>query len=105
MSDRADWERRLASHTIGTPEKLKGPIQIVDYDPGWPGMYELEAARIRSTLGERGVVLEPAGSTSVPGLPAKPIIDIVLEVPDSSDEGAYVPALEAAGYRLRAREP
>ena len=50
-------------------------------------------------------VFEHAGSTSVPGLAAKPVIDIVLAVPDSSDEGAYVPALEAAGYVLRIREP
>jgi GrpB-like predicted nucleotidyltransferase (UPF0157 family) len=51
------------------------------------------------------VLIEHAGSTSVPGLAAKPIIDIVLAVPDSADEAAYVPALEAAGYVLRIREP
>ena len=51
------------------------------------------------------VRLEHAGSTSVPGLPAKPLIDIVLEVPDSTDEVSYVPDLEAAGYVLRIREP
>ncbi len=105
MSDLAEYERRLARHTIGAPQKLTAPIEIVDYDPGWPGAYEMEAVRIRSTLGERVVRLEHAGSTAVPGLPAKPIIDIVLEVPDSSDEDAYVPAMEAAGYRLRGREP
>ena len=49
--------------------------------------------------------IEHVGSTAVPGLPAKPIVDIVLEVPDSADEAAYVPALEAAGYSLRIREP
>src|SRR5438132_1215336 len=62
------------------------------------------AERIRSALGDRVVRLEHGGSTSVPGLPAKPIVDIVLEVPDSSDEPAYVPELEAAGYVLRIRE-
>ena len=51
------------------------------------------------------VRLEHAGSTSVPTLPAKPIIDIALEVPDSTDEAAYVPDLEEAGYVLRIREP
>jgi len=105
MDDLAEYEERMARNLIGPPEKLNGPIQIVDYDPGWPGMYELEAARIRSALGERVVRLEHAGSTAVPGLPAKPIIDIVLEVADSSDEETYVPAMEAAGYRLRGREP
>ncbi len=105
MNELAEYEERMARNLIGPPEKLSRPIQIVDYDPGWPGMYELEAARIRATLGERVVRLEHAGSTSVPGLPAKPIVDMVLEVPDSSDEDAYVPAMEAAGYRLRGREP
>lgn len=56
-------------------------------------------------LDDRVVRIEHTGSTSVPGLPAKPIIDIALEVPDSADEPAYVPDLEAAGYPLRIREP
>lgn len=56
-------------------------------------------------LGDRVVRIEHAGSTSVPGLPAKPTIDIVLEVPDSADEEAYVPDLERGGYRLSIREP
>src|SRR5262249_22637406 len=76
-----------------------------DYDPGWPVLFAREAARIRAALGDCAVQVEHVGSTSVPGLAAKPIIDIVLAVPDSSDEQAYVPALEAAGYVLRAREP
>ena len=105
MSDLAELERRLARNTVGTPQKLTRPIAIVDHDPGWAGRYALEAARIRAALGDRVVRLEHAGSTSVPGLPAKPIIDIVLEVPDSAAEPAYVPALEAAGYRLLVREP
>jgi len=60
---------------------------------------------VRSLLGDRVVRLEHVGSTSVPGLPAKPIIDMVLELPDSSDEPAYLPDMEAAGYRLVIREP
>jgi len=81
------------------------PIALADYDPDWPVLFAREAARIRAALGGRAVRVEHAGSTAVPGLAAKPIIDIVLAVPDSSDEPAYVPALEAAGYVLRAREP
>jgi GrpB-like predicted nucleotidyltransferase (UPF0157 family) len=81
------------------------PIALADYDPNWPVLFAREAACIRAALGDRAVQVEHAGSTSVPGLAAKPIIDIVLAVPDSSDEEAYVPALEAAGYALRAREP
>ena len=80
-------------------------IELHDYDPIWPQLYAREAARIRSALGERVVRLEHAGSTSVPGLAAKPIIDIVLEVPDTAEEAAYLPAMEAAGYVLRLREP
>ncbi len=61
--------------------------------------------RIRGALGTQVVRLEHAGSTSVPGLAAKPVIDIVLVVPDSADEPAYVPSLARAGYRLTIREP
>jgi len=81
------------------------PITLVDYDPAWPELYAREVDRIRSILGRTAVLVEHAGSTSVPGLAAKPIIDIVLAVPDSADEQEYVPPLEAAGYVLRAREP
>jgi GrpB-like predicted nucleotidyltransferase (UPF0157 family) len=56
-------------------------------------------------LGSRALRIEHAGSTSVPGLAAKPVIDIVLAVADSADESAYAPALESAGYVLRIREP
>jgi len=64
-----------------------------------------EEQRIRAALGERALMIEHVGSTSVPGLAAKPVIDICLVVPDSSDEPAYVPALEGAGYVLWIREP
>jgi GrpB-like predicted nucleotidyltransferase (UPF0157 family) len=104
-SDVEAYDQELAEVTIGGPEQLTKPIEIEEYDPEWPARYEREAARVRSVLGERVVRLEHAGSTSVPGLPAKPIVDMVLEVPDSADEPAYVPDMEAAGYVLRIREP
>jgi GrpB-like predicted nucleotidyltransferase (UPF0157 family) len=81
------------------------PINLAPYDAEWPALYEREAARIRGALGDRVVRLEHVGSTSVPGLSAKPQIDILLVVPDSADEEAYVPAMLAAGYRLTIREP
>ncbi|NKQ53671.1 GrpB family protein [Amycolatopsis sp. K13G38] len=84
---------------------LNSTVTLAEYNPRWPSLYEREAARIRSVLGERVVLLEHIGSTSVPGLCAKPIIDVLLVVPDSGDEAAYLPALEAAGYRLVIREP
>lgn len=80
-------------------------ILIQDYDPKWPKLYEREAGRIRGVLGQRVLRLEHAGSTSVPALPAKPIIDIILAVADSSDEPAYARSLETAGYLLKIREP
>lgn len=104
-SDVAAYDTELARVTIGGAQPLPAPIEIRDYDPDWPLSYEREEARIRSVLGDRVVRIEHAGSTSVPGLPAKPIVDIALEVPDSADEPAYVPELEAAGYVLRIREP
>jgi GrpB-like predicted nucleotidyltransferase (UPF0157 family) len=80
-------------------------VELVPYDPAWPAAFEREADRIRGCLGIRCLLVEHTGSTSVPGLAAKPIIDITLVVPDTRDEPAYVPALEAAGYALRIREP
>lgn len=90
---------------VGEAPEHRAPIQLVEYDPLWPALYEREAARIRGALGGRALAVEHVGSTSVPRLAAKPIIDIVLVVPDSADEPSYVPALEAAGYVLRIREP
>jgi GrpB-like predicted nucleotidyltransferase (UPF0157 family) len=82
-----------------------GPIHILDYDPEWPLCFEREAMRIKALLGEHVLLIEHVGSTSVPGLAAKPIIDIVLAIADSADEPTYVPTLEAAAYVLRIREP
>jgi GrpB-like predicted nucleotidyltransferase (UPF0157 family) len=98
-------EEELRAVTIGDVTPLAGPVELVDYDPAWPDLYENEAERIRAALGERVLSLEHTGSTSVPGLAAKPIIDMTLAVADSADENAYVPALEAARYVLRIREP
>jgi GrpB-like predicted nucleotidyltransferase (UPF0157 family) len=90
---------------IGPVVPHNAPIFLADYDPDWADLFEREASRIRRALGSAAILVEHAGSTSVPGLAAKPIIDIVLAVPDSADEPAYVPAMEAAGYVLRVREP
>ena len=74
-------------------------------DPEWPRQYAVVAARIRQALGSVAVVVEHVGSTSVPGLAAKPFLDVLLLVPEPSDEAAYVPGLEAAGFLLHVREP
>jgi GrpB-like predicted nucleotidyltransferase (UPF0157 family) len=103
--DVAWYDEYLDQITGGNVQLLTKSVEIREYDPEWPRLYAREEERIRLLLGERVVRIEHAGSTSVPGLPAKPIVDIVLEVPDSSDEPAYVPGLEAAGYRVVIREP
>ncbi len=95
----------LDAVTIGGARPHGGPIKLAEYDDQWPTLFAREAARIRVALGSGALHLEHVGSTSVPGLAAKPIIDIVLEVADSSIETDYVPALEAQGYVLRIREP
>jgi GrpB-like predicted nucleotidyltransferase (UPF0157 family) len=98
-------EEDIRKYTVGELKPHAAPILLVDYDPAWPGLFEREDARIRAALGERVVQLEHTGSTSVPGLAAKPCIDMTLVVPDSSDEASYASALEAAGYVLAIREP
>jgi GrpB-like predicted nucleotidyltransferase (UPF0157 family) len=102
---RRTTEERLREATIGEPQRLDGPIALREYDPAWPDLFAREARRIRAALGSQVLQLEHVGSTAVPGLVAKPIIDILLVVADSADEPSYAPALEAAGYVLRIREP
>jgi len=87
---------------IDPPEGLiepRPPIEVVDYDPEWPRMFEAEAARLREALGDVAVRVDHVGSTSVPGLAAKPTIDIQVSVPDVFDWDAYGPALERLGYQ------
>jgi GrpB-like predicted nucleotidyltransferase (UPF0157 family) len=98
-------EEQIRAATVGELTPLAGAIEIVDADPAWPRLFAREASRICEALGERVLLLEHVGSTAVPGLAAKPRIDILLVVADSADEPAYVPALEGAGYMLRIREP
>jgi len=98
-------EDYLDAVTIGERKPHNAQVELVEYDPEWPELYRREEETMRAALGERALSVEHVGSTSVPGLPAKPIIDVNLEVADTTDEDAYVPALEAEGYVLRIREP
>ncbi|MFC8124812.1 GrpB family protein [Streptomyces sp. NPDC057302] len=93
-----------AAHLVAPP-KLNGQVTVRDYDPQWPLVFEREAAQIRVRLGHIEHRIEHAGSTSVPDLPAKPVIDMLLTVPDSANEALYVPALEELGFELVIREP
>ncbi|GLZ28320.1 hypothetical protein Lesp02_05100 [Lentzea sp. NBRC 105346] len=88
---------------VGGRPKLNATVDLADYSPGWPSLFVREEARIREVLGDV-VLLEHMGSTSVPGLAAKPIIDIMMVVADAEDEDSYVVPLESAGYRLTIRE-
>ena len=98
-------EDQLRAVTIGELVLLSAPIRLFEYDPDWPERFRREAERIRAVLGNRVLQLEHVGSTAVPGLHAKPIIDMLLVLANSGDEPAYVPAKEGAGYVLRIREP
>jgi GrpB-like predicted nucleotidyltransferase (UPF0157 family) len=97
------FEKCIREVIIGEIEQP--PIVIADYDPAWPERFRQEDVRIRAALGEVALSVEHIGSTSVPGLAAKPIVDILLVVEDSGDEASYLPAMEEAGYVLRVREP
>jgi len=96
-------EERLREVVIGEIEPQT--IVVADYDPGWSERFRHEEARIRAALGGAALSVEHIGSTSVPGLAAKPIVDVLLVVEASGDEASYLPALEEAGYVLRVREP
>lgn len=98
-------EEQIRAANVGGLTPLIQPIQIVDYSPEWPRLFEREAERVRAALGDRVIRLEHVGSTSVPGLAAKPRIDMLLVVANSGDEAAYVPDMQAAGYVLQVREP
>lgn len=88
---------------IGGAERRE--LVLVPYDPGWPAAFERQRHRIAATLGSDAAGIEHIGSTAVPGLAAKPIVDVLVTVPDVADEARYRPQLLDAGYLLRTREP
>ena len=84
--------------TIGLPSDI---VRVVDYSPEWPRLFAEEAARLWAAIGAQVLDIQHMGSTSVPGLAAKPILDIAVAV--ASYEGAFVcvPLLEPIGYEYR----
>lgn len=98
-------EEQILAVTVGERKPFNSTIYLAPYDPAWRSLFTRLEVQVREALGDDVLLLEHVGSTSVPGLSAKPIIDMVLAVADSSDEPAYVPRLEAEGYTLRIREP
>jgi GrpB-like predicted nucleotidyltransferase (UPF0157 family) len=104
-ADLSSSEEQMRAVTVGPLVPLTGLIELAEYDPVWPQLYAREKERIQAALGDKILMIEHVGSTSVPGLAAKPRIDVLLVVASSADEPAYAPSLEATGYVLRIREP
>lgn len=103
--------RRCGGNTVPVNSHLeliggieKRAIRVVAYDPDWPLRFAHERGRIVNALGPTAVRIDHVGSTAVPGLAAKPIVDIELSVPDVEDEPSYLDRLLAVGYHLRVRE-
>jgi GrpB-like predicted nucleotidyltransferase (UPF0157 family) len=100
--DRDELDAQLDAVLIGGREQVT--ITIAEYDARWPGRSERERERIVGALADVAVRVEHIGSTAVPGLAAKPIIDILVTVADPDDDSVFAPALARAGYELRVRE-
>ncbi len=99
----SEWDAALDAVLIGGREPVR--IQVVSYDADWPRRFAAQRDVIAAALGDRALTIEHIGSTSVEGLAAKPIIDVLVTVPNVEDEASYVPMMEAAGFVLRVREP
>lgn len=95
----------LEKVTVGNVNELNGKITLCEYKDEWAEMFQRERNKIDAALNGNHIMIEHVGSTSVPGLCAKPILDILLLVQDSAEESAYVPMLERVGYVLKIREP
>ena len=96
---------QMAAALVGEPPKRWESVVIEDYDPAWVDRFAAVDSSLHEVLGGLIVDVEHVGSTSVPGLPAKPVIDVDLLLADTADESGYAPALERLGYRLVLREP
>lgn len=95
------FERELDGMLIGA--RTPGPVALSEYDPQWPGRFEAVRVELDEALGPMAVAIEHIGSTAVPGLVAKPVIDVLVTVEAIEPDDEYVAAIEAAGYELRVR--
>jgi GrpB-like predicted nucleotidyltransferase (UPF0157 family) len=111
---KADRSRlRLAARPVCYPgrqpalpgsDRLGDPHAVSEYDPGWPVRFAAWRSRLAEAVGATATRIDHVGSTAVPGLAAKPVIDIIISVPEAGDEAAYLPACLSAGLILRMRE-
>jgi GrpB-like predicted nucleotidyltransferase (UPF0157 family) len=99
--DRSELDEHLDRVLVGGRQRRE--IVIADYDPAWPARFEAGRDRVARALGDHALTIEHIGSTSVPGLGAKPIIDVLVTVADPDDEAAFREPLERAGYELAER--
>ena len=81
-----------------------GVVQVVPYDPEWPRLFEAEARRLALALAPLVIAFEHIGSTSVPGLAAKPVLDIVAGIPEGAPVASYISPLVEAGYVHRGEQ-
>jgi GrpB-like predicted nucleotidyltransferase (UPF0157 family) len=96
-------DAKLDEVLVGGREPAR--LQVVDYDPAWPVRFGAERERLRVALGARARRIEHIGSTAVPGLAAKPIVDILVEIDRLDEDPGFCDSLQEAGYELRVREP
>ena len=80
---------------------MSGRLRLVPYDPAWPARFAEEAARLAAALGTRAAAIEHVGSTAVPGLAGKPVLDLAIAVTSDAAAGACVAPLEGLGYEYR----
>lgn len=96
-----ELERWLDESVIG--ERQPGRVRLVEYDPEWPARFERTRVGLIGALGPTAMRIEHVGSTAVPGMVAKPVIDVLVTVDDVEDEPRYLPAIVELGYELRVR--
>ena len=98
-------ERNIAEGRLEVLGEASGlSVELSDHDPSWRWQFQELRGALAATLGNVAVRIDHVGSTSVPGLVAKPIIDVQISVRDVNDEAAYRGAIESLGFPLRARE-
>lgn len=98
----SELDEQLRTSLVGGLEPRK--VEIVDYDPEWPRRFEWERSRLDRVLGSLVRRIEHIGSTAVPGLAAKPVVDILVTVDDVESEESYRDAVEGLGFELRVTE-
>jgi GrpB-like predicted nucleotidyltransferase (UPF0157 family) len=96
--------RRDQAEVVPASARGVDPHEVISYDPNWPAQFRAWRDRLADVLGCAAVRIDHVGSTSVPGLAAKPIIDVQVSVPDVDDERPYLCRAESAGLVLQLRE-